>query len=90
VGAACIGTPTGNLLVSTEGELWLSHLRVDVVDTTGAGDAFAAALAVGLAEGQSVQNAARFANAVAALATTKLGAQSGFPHRAEVLAFMSH
>lgn len=40
---------------------------VDVVDSNGAGDAFSAALAVGLAEGMALPDAVRFANAAAAL-----------------------
>jgi ribokinase len=59
-------------------------LRVDVVDTTGAGDCFDGALAVALAEGRSIDEAVRFATHAAALACTRLGAQSAQPERAEV------
>ncbi len=62
--------------------------KVDVIDTTGAGDAFAAALTVALAEGQSEMDALNFACTVGALATTKLGAQSAAPTRAEVGALL--
>jgi ribokinase len=58
--------------------------QVEVVDTTGAGDAFCGAFATALLEGNSSDAAARFANAAAALATTRLGAQSSLPRRAEV------
>ena len=61
---------------------------VDVVDTTGAGDCFSGALAVAFAEGQSPETALRFACAAGALATTKLGAQSGMPTRSEVEALI--
>lgn len=84
VGAAVLGAPGGNLLVSADGELWLPHLEVEVVDATGAGDAFAAALAVCLACGKDLFEAARFASAAAALKTTKLGAQAGLPRREAV------
>lgn len=57
--------------------------KVEVVDTTGAGDAFAAALTVALAEKQSEQDALEFACAVGALTTTKLGTQTASPTRAE-------
>jgi ribokinase len=57
---------------------------VTVVDTTAAGDAFVAGLAVGLGEGRSLVKAAQFANAVGALAVTKQGAQPGMPFREEV------
>jgi ribokinase len=58
--------------------------RVPVVDTTAAGDAFNAALAVGLAEGMPLPAAVRFANAAGALACTKMGAIPAMPTRAEV------
>ena len=61
---------------------------IDAVDTTGAGDAFNGALAAGLAAGGTWEEALPLANAAAALACTKHGAQSSFPLRAEVEAFM--
>lgn len=89
VGAAIVGAPGGNLLLSSQGETWLPHLPVDAVDTTGSGDAFAAALAVCLANGEDLASAARFANAAAALKATKLGAQAGMATREEVLELLS-
>jgi ribokinase len=74
----------GNLLVWSSGELWLPKIDIDSVDATGAGDAFAAALGVALAEGHSWAEAGPFANAAAALATTAFGAQMGLPNRAAV------
>lgn len=62
--------------------------KVDVIDTTGAGDAFAAALTVALAEKQSEQDALEFACAVGALTTTKLGTQTASPTRADVDALL--
>jgi len=87
-GAACIAAPTGNMLLSPEVQLWLPHVPVRAIDATGAGDAFAAGLAVALAEGQSLADAARLGHAAAALKTTKPGAQAGLPLRAEVLALL--
>ncbi|MDJ0812930.1 MAG: ribokinase [Woeseiaceae bacterium] len=58
--------------------------RVDVVDTTAAGDTFTAALTVALVEGQSPQAALEFACAAGAAACTKLGAQPSLPTRDEV------
>jgi ribokinase len=58
--------------------------KVIPVDTTAAGDAFNGALAVALAEGKPLLEAARFANAAAALATTKLGAQPSLPVRKDI------
>ena len=58
--------------------------EVDVVDTTGAGDAFNGGLAVALAEGMALEEALRFANAAAALSVTKPGAAPSTPYRAAV------
>ena len=63
--------------------------KVDVVDTTGAGDAFHGAFALALAEGQSVADCARFACAVAAMKCTRLGSRGGLPTRAEAEKFLS-
>jgi len=67
----------------------VSGFSVDVVDTTGAGDVFNGALAVALAEGTPLAEAARFANAAAALSVTKLGAQPSAPTRAEIEEFLA-
>lgn len=48
---------------------------VEATDTTGAGDAFVGALAVGLSEGKDLVEALEFANAAGALATTEVGAR---------------
>jgi ribokinase len=68
---------------------FLPRLPVDAVDATGAGDAFAAALATVLAEGRPVDEAARVASAAAALATTRVGAQAALPRREEVEALLA-
>jgi ribokinase len=60
---------------------------VQPVDTVGAGDAFVGAFAVALAEARDVEETLRFSNAVAALATTRAGAQAAMPTRAEVDAY---
>lgn len=57
---------------------------IEVVDSTGSGDAFAAAFAVRWAETSDVADSVRFANTAGALAATKLGAQSGMATRAEL------
>ena len=62
---------------------------VDVVDTTGAGDAFNGGLAVALAEGQELPAALRFANAVAALSVTRPGTAPAMPQRGEVEALLA-
>jgi ribokinase len=62
--------------------------KTEVVDTTGAGDAFCAGLLTMLVEGKGLIEAARFASAVAALKITRLGARS-LPTRKEVEEFLS-
>lgn len=62
--------------------------QVEVVDTTGAGDAFNGALAVALAEGKELVEAVAFANAAAALQVTRLGAAPAMPYRDEVERFI--
>ena len=57
---------------------------MDAVDTTAAGDSFTAALAVMLAKGKSLSDAAVFANYVSAIAVTRKGAQSSIPTLDEV------
>ena len=58
--------------------------EVEVVDTTGAGDAFNLALAVALGDGKPLLDAVRFANAAGALACTKLGVIPALPSRGDV------
>jgi ribokinase len=77
-------------LVAREGEI--THypaFKVSPVDTTAAGDAFTAALAVELARGEPFERAARFANAAGALSTLQPGAQPSMPTRKDVLDFLS-
>jgi ribokinase len=62
---------------------------VEAVDTTAAGDVHCGALAVALVEGRPLLEAARFANAAAALSATKLGAQPSAPRREDVEALLS-
>ena len=61
---------------------------VRAVDTTAAGDCFVGALAVALCEGRSLQDAAKFASAAAALSVTREGAQPSLPRRSEVEQFL--
>ena len=62
---------------------------VDAVDATGAGDCFNGALAAGLAEGQTLLEATRFAMAAAALSVTRRGAIPSLPTREEVEQFLA-
>jgi sugar/nucleoside kinase (ribokinase family) len=62
---------------------------VDVVDGSGAGDAFAAGLIVGILEGWSLERSLTFASEVGALACTALGCSAGIPDRQQVTQRMS-
>ena len=71
----------GMWVASTDHGNFLPAFKVDVVDTTGAGDTFVGSFAVGIAEGMELGEACMFAQSAAALAVTKLGAQSSIPYR---------
>jgi len=62
---------------------------VETIDTTGAGDCFAAACTLALRRGASLTEAARIANAAAALSTRALGSRPGVPTAAELDAFLA-
>jgi ribokinase len=62
--------------------------RVEVADTTGAGDTFAGAFAAELAGGAAIVDAVRVAVAAAALSVTAPGARSGMPRRAGLDGFV--
>jgi tagatose kinase len=79
----------GSTLYTAEGVLEIPPYRVEEVDPTGAGDCYDAALLVGLSEGWGLAKAGLFANAVGALATTRLGPMEGAFSREHVLRFMA-
>ncbi|ELZ22352.1 ribokinase [Halosimplex carlsbadense 2-9-1] len=74
----------GALLVSDDGVEGVEAPSVEVVDTTGAGDAFNGALAVALAEGLDARAAVRFGCAGGALAVTAPEVVPGLPERGAV------
>lgn len=89
---------TGTTVVMTRGEIGSSYLEggrlvtvpaphVEVVDTTGAGDAFNAALSFKLGQGAGLGEAVRFAGKAASLSVTKFGAQGGLATEKEVNEF---
>jgi sulfofructose kinase len=83
--------------LGAEGLLWLEHdreqravaPRVVAIDTLAAGDVFHGAFALAIGEGRTVAEAARFANAAAALKCTRAGGRLGAPTRAEVEALLA-
>ncbi|RJE86087.1 ribokinase [Paenibacillus sp. 1011MAR3C5] len=90
-GVGCVVTTLGS-----EGSLWKrrdsslqrqSAYRMEVVDTTGAGDAFNAGLAYDISAARGIGDAVAFAAKVSGLAVTKFGAQDGMPTMEEVQAY---
>lgn len=65
----------------------IPSFKINVVDTTGAGDTFCGSLAAALINNFELQEAIKFANKAAAISTTKFGAQSGMPDLAEIKNF---
>ncbi|MFI8093938.1 ribokinase [Streptomyces sp. NPDC086080] len=76
----------GALVASAEGVARVPSVAVHAVDTTGAGDAFTAALAWRLGAGEPLAEAAAYAARVGAATVTKGGAQVSFPTAEEVAA----
>jgi ribokinase len=81
--AGCRLYQPGQAPVATAGR------SMPVLDTIGAGDTFTGALAAALAQGESLVDAMRLANAAAALSVTRRGAIDGIPVRAEVGALLA-
>jgi ribokinase len=77
----------GVLVATPDRREQIDGIAVDAVDTTAAGDVFNGALATALSDGKTVSEAARFANAAAALSVTRAGAQPSAPGREDILAF---
>jgi len=67
------------------GARWFAAPKIPAIDTVGAGDCFSGAFAAAVAEGNSVEDAIRFAIAAAAISVTRPGAQSSMPTRSEIL-----
>ena len=79
----------GGLVCSRGGKTFaFKSFTVKAVDSTGARDAFCAALSVGMAEGMPPERAVRFAAGAGALACTRFGAQPSMPWRHEVEAII--
>ncbi len=79
----------GLLLATQDGKEMIAGYQVKAVDSTAAGDAFTGSLAYGLARGNSIKDAAVYANAVAAVSVTRYGAQPSMPTTKEVDAFIA-
>jgi len=79
----------GSYFVTREDDFHQPAFEVDVIDTTGCGDVFHGAFVFGLIEGWPLREVVRFASAVAALKTRKLGGRAGIPNHEETKAFLA-
>jgi sugar/nucleoside kinase (ribokinase family) len=75
---------------SAEGVIELPATRVEVVEPSGAGDAFAAGLVYGLVERWAFPRCLEFASMIGASACTRLGCTAGLPTRAEADAYLEN
>ena len=75
-GGARVRLNSKDMLINTQAVL--------AKDSTGAGDAFNAGLAVALTEGQNIKDSLIFASATAGLSTTKIGTANSMPSREEI------
>lgn len=81
----------GCIVLGPQGEIIrIPSFRVDVVNTTGAGDAYAAGFIAGVWHGWPLEKTAKFANAVGASCVIGIDASSGIKTLEETLAFMEH
>jgi len=78
----------GSLYASSSRIISCPAFKVEVVDSTAAGDAFLGALSMGIASGWKMEEIISFASASGALTVTKKGAQSSLPSRTEVEEFL--
>ncbi len=74
----------GVLVMNEDGYFEVPGISVDVVDTTGAGDAFNAGLAMALAEGKDLETACKFANCAGAIECQKVGVIPAMGDRAMI------
>jgi len=76
----------GAFFTNGKEKLMVSSIKVNAVDTTGAGDAFNGGFATAIASGADIKTALRFANCVGALSVTKRGTSPAMPHKEEIVA----
>jgi len=79
----------GALIVNRQQATHVDAFKVDVVDTTAAGDAFIGGFATALLQNKSLEDSVRYGCACGALATTKFGAQPSLPTKEAVENFLS-
>lgn len=75
----------GCLIVDREKISRFPVKKVEIVDTTAAGDSFLAALAVAMSEGKTLEESVKFAQTVSVIVVTRQGAQTSIPTREEII-----
>jgi sugar/nucleoside kinase (ribokinase family) len=89
-GFLCATLGSEGAMALVEGEiLTMKGFKIDVVDTTGAGDVFHAGFIYGLLQNWDLEKILQFANAVAALKCRELGGRKGIPTLREVQEFLN-
>ena len=78
----------GSYLQNREQRLYVPAFKVDVVDTSGAGDAWVAGFLTGITMGWDIERAARFGSAMGGLCATAVGTTAGLKSMEETVAFM--
>lgn len=79
----------GSFIANKDGNRRIPAFKVDVVDTTGCGDAYCGGFIRGLKEGWSLEDACRFATAASGLVATGLGSDAGIVDFDQTVAFMN-
>ncbi|MEK6591273.1 MAG: PfkB family carbohydrate kinase, partial [Nitrospinota bacterium] len=79
----------GSVTVMNDEVIHIPSFKVEVVDTTGAGDAFHSGYIYGLLKGWGLKDVITFASALAAIKCTKIGGRAGIPGLSEVREFLS-
>ncbi len=81
---------SGCYIKSVEGSLHVDAIKSDVVDTTGAGDAFVAGFLYGLISDNLLEKCGLLGNALASKCITKVGARIGLPDKEEFERYLKH
>lgn len=79
----------GCYITTTKQEFFKKPPKVTVVDTTGAGDAFAAGFLFGVINNYDLEKCAEIGNALASFSIRKIGARSSLPNRKELGSIVS-
>lgn len=79
----------GSLVVTEDGETEIPAFEVEVVDTTGCGDAYAAGFVIGLTNGWDATSAAWLGSATSAMVARELGSDAGITNLDAALAFLA-